>query len=133
MYTEAVLLRALRLHWRGTVLVAVAATYSFVAAGTTPFTWAANGVTAGAFAAMALVLARHLVRLRPAHKIELREAVPIVVLLLLIVAFELTTYFLNDRAAFPTLSSLYDETSRTRAVEAFVFFAWLVLGWTLFA
>lgn len=132
MYTGTVLLRALREHYRGLLLVAAAAAYSYGAAGATPFTWAANGVTAGAFAAMAVVLTRRVVKPPPVRTVRPRQAVPLLLVLFLVLAFELATYFLNDRAAFPTLSSLYDEASRTRLVEAVFFFAWVLLGWELF-
>lgn len=53
----------------------------------------------------------------------------------LIIALEIAGYaggFVVDRAAFPTLSSLYDAASRSTAGKATIVFVWMVLGWGLF-
>jgi hypothetical protein len=126
--------------------VVVAAGYSWFAAGTKPFTVAADTVTAIAFAAMAAVMARSLRSGEraessgaPAPSGHASEAAsrsrlfPWAAAVAALIAWELVTYFVNNRQGFPTLSSLYDLAARWQSVKAVVFFCWLSLGGALFA
>ena len=114
--------------------LAAAAVYALCAATTTPFTWAANVVTAVPIVVLAvLALARW-----PAHPEPLRlpEAQrvrhpyrPWVVLSAGVVAWELVEYLARgSRAAHPTLSSMLDALDRHYAGTAVLFFCWLCLG-----
>jgi len=122
-------------------LVACAAcAYSYVAAGARPFTTAADVVTATAFAVLALVMGRSLVR-RYRRTTSVRAAphpqqsvLPWLVALGVLGAWELATYlagFPQGRHAFPTLSSLSDIAFRWRAAKTACFAAWLAIGWGL--
>jgi hypothetical protein len=133
-----------------TVGLAAAAGYSYVAAGTTPFTMGADLVTAVPFAFAGALVARTLVRRRSALGTEVRPGGPAassedpahgrrhlgawVIAIGFFVALELASYFAgfgHSRHAFPTLSSLYDSAAQWRAAKAVLFFSWLALGWGL--
>jgi hypothetical protein len=114
-------------------LVAAAA-YALCAATTTPFTWAANAVTAVPIVALAvLAVARW-----PAHPepLALPEAQrrrhpyrPWVVLCAGVVAWELVEYLARgSRAAHPTLSSMVNALDRHYVGTAVLFLGWLCLG-----
>jgi hypothetical protein len=111
-----------------------AAVYALCAATTTPFTWAADAVTAVPIVALVvLAVARW-----PAHPepLTLPEAErgrhpyrPWVVLLAGVVAWELVEYLARgSRAAHPTLSSMVNAVDRRYVGTAVLFFAWLCLG-----
>ena len=123
-------------------LVATAA-YSWWAAGTTPFTVAADVATAiplGVLVALALAQwraprrggapARPLRRLDPPGTAT-GAAWPLPSVLLAALAFELYNFFSAPRSAHPTVSSLYDSAAGTHAWKALFFLAWLALGWDL--
>jgi hypothetical protein len=111
-----------------------AAAYALCAATTTPFTWAANGVTAVPIVALAVVA----VARWPAHPepLALPEAQrgrhpyrPWVVLSAGVVAWELAEYLARgSRGAHPTLSSMVHALDRHYVGTAVLFFAWLCLG-----
>ena len=114
--------------------LAAAAAYALCAATTTPFTWAANAVTAVPIAALAVfAVARW-----PAHPepLALPEAQrtrhpyrPWVVLAAGVLAWELVEYLARgSRGAHPTLSSMVDVLDRHFVGKAALFFGWLCLG-----
>jgi hypothetical protein len=111
-----------------------AAGYALFAATTTPFTWAANAVTALPIVALAvLAVARW-----PAHPepLTLREAQrdrhpyrPWIALSVGVVAWELVEYLARgSRGAHPTLSSMVGALDRHYVGTAVLFFGWLCLG-----
>jgi hypothetical protein len=114
--------------------VAIAAAYALCAATTTPFTWAANVVTAVPIVVL-VVLA--FVRW-PAHPqppdLPAPERArhpyrPWAVLVALVVAWELAEYLARgSRGAHPTLSSMADAVDRHYLGTAALFFVWLCLG-----
>jgi hypothetical protein len=59
------------------------------------------------------------------------SAVPWVVVLAALVAWELIALFAGTRSAHPTVSSIYDILAQWRAAKAAVLLAWLALGWYL--
>ena len=128
--------------------------YSWMAAITRPFTVPADVVTALPVAAgfalgLRATVARRALLARRAlvadeASLDVPEARagagarrsmwPWVAALSLLGAWELAVYVAglgHGRHAFPTLSSLYDEVTRWRAVKAALFAAWLALGWGL--
>lgn len=113
--------------------VVAGAGYSYLAAGTTPFTTDADVVTAVPFAVVGAVLVVGLRRRQGAAPAAARLW-PWVAALGAVAAWELVTYaagFPFGRHAFPTLSSLYDQAVRVRATKALCFAAWLALGFGL--
>lgn len=124
-----------------TVVVVAVAAYSYVAAGTTPFTAGADAMTALSFAAVAVVMVSSLVRRRRQGQTRLStdvaaggSVVPWTVVLSVFVVWEVVTYaagFAGGRHAFPTVSSLTDQAFRWRGAKAALFAAWLALGWGL--
>jgi hypothetical protein len=106
--------------------------YAVGAATTTPFSTAANMMTAVPIVALvALAVARWPLRPRP----EQRPTVAghpyraWLVLLALVVAMELFEYVARgSRATHPTLSSMADAVDRYRALKVVLFFGWLWLG-----
>jgi hypothetical protein len=128
---------------RTLAFVVTAAAYSFGAATTTPFTAAADVVTA--LPVIAVVLSAVLCwPVRPGsagprvpHEAPDAAATPSAAhpyrawigLLVVVVAFELLEYFARgSRGAHPTLSSMADAVDRHVGLKALVFFAWLCLG-----
>jgi hypothetical protein len=118
--------------------VAVAVAYAAVLATTTPFTAAADALTAAALAAAAVVLVVGLAtpRTTASGATETGEtvrgsALGWVVLLAVAAAWELYCFFGGPRPAHPTLSTLYDLAARWPAVKAVLVLAWLALGWEL--
>ena len=119
--------------WRAGALVAAAA-YALFAATTTPFTWAANAVTALPMLALVVVA----VACWPAHPepLSLPEAQrarhpyrPWEVLFAVVVAWEVAEYLARgSRGAHPTLSSMVNALDRRSAGTAVLFFGWLCLG-----
>jgi hypothetical protein len=108
--------------------------YSYLAAGTTPFTAGADLVTAVPFAAVGAVLVAGLVRRRPSVAAARRRLWPWAAVLGALALWEVATYAAGvslGRHAFPTLSSLYDEAVRVRSAKALCFAAWLALGFGL--
>lgn len=117
---------------------------------TTPFTVGADVVTALAFVAMGAVAARTLARrralgqARPSGAVggavaRVRDRARLgrawVVWALALAGLELGTYLAGmsgGRHAFPTLSSLIDEATRTTGPKVLVALVWLALGWGLF-
>lgn len=120
-----------------TCVVIGAAAYSWLASGTRPFTAQADIVTGTAFAAVTVVvLALRCARSDRVPAVRNETAVspiPWAVAVGVLVASELITYLAFNRFTFPTLSSLYDEIAHVRVAKAASFFAWLVLGYALFA
>lgn len=136
--------------------VGVAAAYAGWASGTVPFTTASNvavslpsALLAGGLVARVVggVGSPLAVPERPGarsgggprrtaatdgHGEGRDSAAPWVVLIAVVVALELASYFHGgSRSAYPTLSSLATELFRHRPVKAAAFFAWLVGGWYL--
>ena len=122
-------------------VLGTAGAYSYLAAGTTPFTAAADAVTAAPFAVGMALMVRSLLRRRrrplvpaPAGAPPSGSVLPWLVSVGALVAWELVTYvagFSAGRHAFPTISSLVDDAFRYRGAKAALFAAWLALGWTL--
>jgi hypothetical protein len=120
-------------------LVAGAAGYSWIAAGTTPFSAPADFVTALPLG-VALLLAAWGVRERRRTPPDMVAAErsgrlwPWAALVAGVAALELMAYFLGlggMRHAYPTTSSLYDQVANVRPVKAFLVFGWLAIGWAL--
>ncbi len=118
-------------RWR-VALALGGAGYALAAAATTPFSGAANLVTAVPIVVMAvLVVVRW-----PAHPRPTRPSsggrhpfLAPAALVAAIVAFELVEYLVpGSRAAHPTLSSMVDAVDRYWLLKALVFFGWLCLG-----
>ena len=124
------------------VLASVA--YSWIAAGTTPFTWGADLLCAVAFVPMAVAAFVSFRRMRQArrHGGEFRalgepyQALePWLLVVGLLILWELVTYFAGfggHRDEFPTLSVLYNSAASLRPTKAVLFLLWLGLGWVLF-
>jgi hypothetical protein len=114
--------------------LAAAAAYALCAATTTPFTWAADAVTAVPIVALAvLAVARWPVRPEPLALPEAQRARhpyrPWLVLAVGVVAWELVEYLARgSRGAHPTLSSMVDALDRHYVGTAALFFSWLCLG-----
>jgi hypothetical protein len=114
--------------------LAAAAVYALCAATTTPFTWAADAVTAAPMVALVVLAAAGW----PAHPqpLALPEAQqarhhyrPWVVLFAAVMAWELAEYLARgSRGAHPTLSSMLDALDRQYVGKASLFFCWLCLG-----
>jgi len=99
--------------------LAAAAAYALCAATTTPFTWAADAVTAVPLVTLALAEAQ-----RARHPYR-----PWLVLAAGVVAWELVEYLARgSRGAHPTLSSMVDALDRHYVGTAALFFTWLCLG-----
>lgn len=120
----------------------VAAACAAWASGTAPFTVRADvavsvpsALFAGALLAQRLAPAGRLWRARslpvePA--VDRRSAAPWVVLIAVVLAVELASYFHpGPRSLYPTFSSLANDVLRHRPVKAAVFFGWLAGGWYL--
>lgn len=111
--------------------VVLGAAYSYLAAGTKPFTTGADVLTAVPFGVLAAVLVagwRH--RLSPALSSRARMW-PWAAVLGVLAAWELCTYAAGlafGRHAFPTMSSLYDGVAGVRVLKALCFAGWLALG-----
>jgi hypothetical protein len=120
-------------RWRAVTLAAAAA-YALCAATTTPFTWAADAVTAVPIVALAvLAVARWPAHPEPLALPEAQRARhpyrPWLVLAAGVVAWELVEYLARgSRAAHPTLSSMLDSLDRHYVGTAALFFTWLCLG-----
>lgn len=118
---------------RGRLAVAlVGAGYALAAAATTPFSSAANIVTAVPIVALAvLVVVRWPARPRPVRPASggRRPFLAWSALFAAVVGFELVEYLVpGSRSAHPTLSSMVDAVDRYWLLKALVFFAWLCLG-----
>ena len=116
--------------------VVLTATYAVGAATTTPFTTAADVVTAIPIAALGLAaVARWPLRPSPFERaVEPRSSsrtppyLAWAVLLVGVIAWELVEYLApGSRSAHPTLSSMADAVDRHRGLKAVLFFAWLWL------
>jgi hypothetical protein len=125
-----------RRDWRRWLLVAGALGYSFGAAATTPFTVAADVMTALPIVLFGVAAVwrwpwRPVVR-RPAGAAGAAGRHPYrawVVLAAAIVAWELVDYAARgSRGAHPTLSSMADAVDRFYVLKAALFFGWLCLG-----
>lgn len=125
------------------VIIASAA-FSWIAAGTKPFTFGSDLVCTIAFAPMAgLALSKFksmrrsgeqgkesLEKARPKEVLE-----PWILAVGLVIFWELVTYFAGFgglRHEFPTLSVIDNYVSSFKASKAAIFFLWLALGWSLF-
>jgi hypothetical protein len=124
----------------GATLVAVAIAYGWIAAGTRPFTVGADVLTAIplSLAATWAVVGRSGVSWAPPAAATTRaDAVrlwPWIAAIGLTALVELVAYFAGlgpHRYAYPTVSSLYDDLARFRAVKASLFAGWLALGWVI--
>lgn len=114
------------------VLAAAAVAYALVLADTTPFSGAANLLTALPIVVMAvLVVVLWPLRPRPL-KLAPERSHPWrawVILFAVVVLWELADYAARgSRADHPTLSSMLDAVNRTYILKAFVIFLWLYLG-----
>ncbi len=114
--------------------LAAAVAYAIGAATTTPFTSAADAVTAVPIVGLAvLVVVRWPARPQPLG-LDASERVhhpyrPWGVLAGAVVAWELVAYLARgSRGAHPTLSSMADAVDRHYLAKAILFFAWLCLG-----
>ena len=114
---------------------------SWLAAGTRPFSDAADAACGAAFAAVGVgLLAQRASLVTPAAdraQSDLAQTAlwPWVVSLLLLAVWELVTYAAGlhgRRHSYPTISSLYDEAARWQGAKALAFFVWIALGWRLF-
>jgi hypothetical protein len=117
--------------WRLPVLIAAGAAYALAAAATTPFTWPADVMTGAPVVALgALAVAGWPLHPRPQPLAGgPRTAVPWLVLLAAVVAWELANYLAaGARSSHPTLSSMSDALDAHYASKALVFFGWLCLG-----
>lgn len=121
-------------------LVVAGAAGSCVAGATTPFTPAADLVVAVCIGlAVVVVVAQASApgshrwrRLDGAEaRTTLASAAPWLALVVVVLAWELFSFFAGPRAAHPTVSSMYDALARWRVTKAVAFFAWLALGWYL--
>lgn len=123
-------------------MVVVGLGYAWVAAGTTPFTLAADVATAVPLAiamAIAIVVAVVVRRRRSPGEAESAPSGqgtlwPWWALMGVVAVVELVAYVAGlgtHRYAYPTISSLYDAASSVRAVKALLFFGWLALGWVI--
>jgi hypothetical protein len=114
-------------------LVAAVA-YAFGAATTTPFTWAANLVTALPIVGLAVLAAlRWPAHPQPVDLAALQQVHhpyrPWQVLAGVVVVAELVEYLARgSRGAHPTLSSMADAADRHYPAKAVLFLAWLCLG-----
>ena len=114
--------------------LAAAAAYALCAATTTPFTWAADAVTAVPIVTLAvLAVARWPAHPEPLALAEAQRARhpyrPWLVLAAGVVAWELVEYLARgSRGAHPTLSSMVDALDRHYVGTAALFFTWLCLG-----
>jgi hypothetical protein len=116
------------------VALVAAGAYALGAATTTPFTWAADALTAVPIVGLAvLMVVRWPARPQPldlaaAHKGD-HPYRPWTVLGAAVVAWELVEYLARgSRGAHPTLSSMADAADRHFLAKAVLFFAWLCLG-----
>lgn len=105
---------------------------------TRPFTLTAGLVTVAAFVPVVLrgwktAAARHAESGRaPRHRgPTIRSLAGWIAAVSLVVAYELWMLLSHPRAAYPTVSSLYDEISAHAAPKAVVALAWLALGLAL--
>ena len=114
--------------------LAAAAAYALCAATTTPFTWAADAVTAVPLVTLAvLAVARWPAHPEPLALPEAQRARhpyrPWLVLAAGVVAWELVEYLARgSRGAHPTLSSMVGALDRHYPGTAVLFFGWLCLG-----
>jgi hypothetical protein len=102
------------------------------AATTTPFTSAADTVTAIGIGLVALEVAARwrrpaLVGVDPDHAVPARWW-PWLAIAAALLALELASFFSGPRVDHPTISSLYDSATRWRAVKGALFLGWLCLG-----
>jgi hypothetical protein len=108
--------------------------YALGAATTTPFTWAANVVTAVPIVVLAVLAfvrwpARPDPLVLPAPQRVRHPYRPWVVLVVVVVAWELVQYVARgSRSAHPTLSSMADALDRHYLGTAVLFLLWLGLG-----
>jgi hypothetical protein len=114
----------------------VAIALAAVAAFTTPFTWAANGVV---FAGFAAVLGGGLIRVL-AHRPSVERATsskggwrraPYAIAAGAAASWELFNLFSAPRNAHPTFSSILDIIDGTHVGHGAMFLLWLALGWYL--
>ena len=125
-------------HRGGWLLFGAACAYALGAAATTPFTAAADILTAVPIAAMAVVVLvwwpRRVTPVRPAAG-EGAPAHPYalwVVVLAVFAGWELFNYLApGTRAEHPTLSSMTDAVDRYYPLKALLFLGWLRLGWSI--
>jgi hypothetical protein len=114
-----------------------AVAYSSIAAGTTPFTVQADFVTAlplGVAVVLAVWSVRKCRRRGSTAGARIGRLWPWAALVVGVATLELIAYVLGfggQRAAYPTLSSLYDQVANVPAVKAFAFLGWMALGWAL--
>jgi hypothetical protein len=122
------------------VLVAFAAVYAGWASQFKPFTTPVDvcvSVPSAGFAAMFVLQHRWPAsgpwrRMDPARPAAGGSAWPWLLVIALLVAVELASYFHSGpRADYPTISSGTDVLFHHRAARAAVWFVWLVVGWFL--
>jgi hypothetical protein len=118
----------------GGVAVVGAVAYALGAAATTPFTLAADVMTALPIAlALVVAIARWPARPDRSTVLDAEQSrhpyVGWVVLFAAVVGWELVEYLVRgSRAAHPTLSSMLDAFNRHYVAKSFSFFVWLCLG-----
>jgi len=128
-----------RARRRTTVAIGVAlvAGLSAWAALTVPFSTGADAVTAVGLGVVTVEVVARWRRpaLVPATTARTGEGAaarprwwPWLALVAAAVTWELVCLFLGPRVDYPTVSSLYDSATRSQAVKAACFFAWLCLG-----
>jgi hypothetical protein len=121
----------LRSRWLLPTLVVIGVAYSVGAASTTPFTTAADVMTAIPIVALGVgAVWRWPARPRRGSLVPagFRPYRAWIVWLAAIVVWELVDYAARgSRAAHPTLSSMADAVDRTSVLKAALFFGWLCL------
>ena len=119
-------------RWVPLAWAALALGYSFAAAATTPFTVAADVVTAVPIVALAVAAVWHWPWRPVVSRAPAGARHPYRAWLLLgaaIVVWELVDYAARgSRAAHPTLSSMADAVDRFYLLKTALFFGWLCLG-----
>jgi hypothetical protein len=130
----ALTVRFSRLRWRTSALLAFGAAYSLLAAGTRPFTWQADLVTAVPIVALAMAS----VACWPAHPTIApapRQAHPYrpwLIMVAAVVVWELASELApGTRGDHPTLSSMLDAVDRSYGLKFVVFAGWLALAWAV--
>jgi hypothetical protein len=133
--------------WQWSAVLALGVAEAVATALTTPFSTASNLAVAAGFVLMAIPFGhtlalrsrrrrRRTLPSRPRSSLMWGRGRAWLVAITVLLVVELVSYFAGfdgGRHSFPTVSSLYDAASRWTALKAAIVFAWLALGWGLFA
>jgi len=124
-----------RLAWRGSTIVVVGAVavYSWIAAGSRPFTLSEE-VLVAVPALLGLVAATRTsgsMRTESADASWRGSAAIWLGLVVVAAGWELNAFFSSPRSAHPTLSNIADTAMSVQPGRAVVFALWLALGWAL--